>query len=64
MQNLIGVLISLLIAGLVLGMVVWIIGLIPGIPPVFKQIAMAIIGLVFLLWILAHFVPSTGLRWG
>lgn len=56
------VLVSVLVALLVLGVVCWIITLIPLPAPWMRQAALALVGLIFLVWLLSWFGLFGG-RW-
>jgi VIT1/CCC1 family predicted Fe2+/Mn2+ transporter len=55
----ISVLVSLLIAVLVLGIIYWIVTLFPLAEP-FRRIALAILALIFLIWLVYLLLPVAG----
>ena len=56
----ISLLISLLVFALIVGLVIYIIGLFP-LPPFVRQIAVAVIAVIFLIWLIEILLPGGGL---
>jgi hypothetical protein len=54
-----GLLVSILILCLIFGVIWWVITLIP-LPPPFKQIAMVVVALVFVLILISYLLPIAG----
>lgn len=50
----VSLLITLLVACLIAGIIYWIVGLLP-IPAPFKNIVMAVLGLILVLWLISYF---------